>query len=136
MQDNDNWPEEAQPKSRSAMSGIVFPLLAFVAGGAAVYGITTANTPRTVVSQPGVATFGGGAPAPAQPASAATTEELQLMYQINAGVIGQLREYNTRLRSLADVAEAEGAPSSAKGMREFALEIQQQLDSYDQKIAN
>lgn len=130
MHNDENWPD-ATPEKKSGLSGFLIPLATFILGGVATFFFASQPPAPIVATQPGIATFGSPSPA-AEPTASA--QELALYRQINDNFVEQLRKYETRLREIADVAEAEGSASAALAMRDFALETELVIDRYD-KIA-
>lgn len=133
MQNEDDWPEQPKEK-KSGLSGFLIPLATLALGGLGGFFLASQPPAPIISAQPGVATFGAPATAPAGAEVAAAQQEVALYRQINDQFVGQLRKYEIRLREIADVAEAEGAASASVAMRDFALETELIIDRYD-KIA-
>ena len=83
------------------------------------------------LSAPAAATL----PPPDAAAIAAAESQLLRQYeQINLAFVAQLRQYGERLNNIADVAEAEGALSSAQAMRDLGRETDDVIARFD-KVA-
>ncbi len=120
-------PTDDQP--RRPASAWLLPAATFVAG--AVLALVLAAPPTDPASAPSAAP-----PAPAAPQNSDAAAELALMRQINTGFVTQLRAYEERLRTIADAAQAEGAPQAAEDMRDFALETSDIIRRYDLILRN
>lgn len=117
---------DTQTKPRSGLTRWLVPIATFIAGA---FAATFAMQPPPAAPSIDVPTFGSSAP-DALPNSAAAGE-VALYRDINDKFVEQLRQYESRLRTIADVAEAEGASTAANDMRDFALETELLVDRYD-----
>ena len=112
----------------------LIPIATFVAGALAVWVFGPKPAPEP--PKPDIPTFGSTAEPIVTPPNSASEAELALYRNINDKFVEQMRRYETRLRDIADEAEAEGAPISAEAMRDFALETELLIDRYDLIVKN
>jgi len=118
--------------ARRPLARWLIPLATFGAGAVVALVLTPKPAPPLPVLD--VPTFGSsssGAGSAGAPTDSALQGELALMRDINGKFVGQLREYETRLRAIATLADDESAPDAAAAMRDFALETEALIDRYD-----